>query len=210
MNLIDLEVELRQEVGKINVKRIRKEGYVPAIIYGLKKECIPIKVKTTNLQKIYSQESGKNTLLNLVFNKGEKKLNEQVISYDITKNIFNHNYDHIDFMRIEKDVDTVAVAPIKLIGEAPGTRKGGILVQKLWELKIKCKPSQIPLTIDVSIDKLEIGQFITVKNIQELVDYKILNTENDSIVRITNSRLSIQESEDSNTEEDATTSKASS
>ena len=70
----------------------------------------------------------------------------------------------------------------------------------MWDLKIKCKPSLIPVCIDISIAKLDIDEFISIKDLQEEMDYHILNNENDSVVRITSSRISLQEDEDADVE----------
>ena len=103
-------------------------------------------------------------------------------------------------MRVDDNKFTYVVVPVRLVGDAPGMKKGGVLVQKLWDLKIRCKPSQIPVTIDVSIAKLDLDEFISIKDLQDQFDFDILNNEKDSIVRITSSRISMQDEEGADAE----------
>eukprot|EP01047_Picozoa_sp_COSAG01_P013868 COSAG01_NODE_662_length_14431_cov_31.385775_15_plen_247_part_00 len=191
MNFVELDVEERSELRKNRVKKLRQAQYVPATIYGGDKDCIQVKVKENLLQKVYKTGNKTNTLLKLNLSNGT----ESVVSYQVEVDAITNRYVHVDFLRVEEKKPVKLTVPIKLSGQAPGLKKGGILIQKLRKLKISCLPSQIPEFLDISISALEIDEFIKIKNIRDQFDFDILNTDHDSIVRIASSRVSQAEDE---------------
>ena len=204
METIELKAEIRKELRKNKVKKLRKENKVPATIYGDKKENIYVKIAENELIKIYKKGNKKNNILKLIIQSEDKEFNETVISYQVDTHVLSNQITHIDFLRVSEKKPVTVTVPIKLVGNAPGLRKGGILIQRSRSLKIACDAEKIPNSIEINIGNLELDEYIKVQNIRENFDFKILNTDHDNIVRIASSRLSQQ----ANSEEDSSAAKS--
>ncbi|MEK9656904.1 MAG: 50S ribosomal protein L25 [bacterium] len=206
MNLTDLEVEYREELKKNKIKKIRNKEFIPGIIYGNKKESIPIKIKQNIIQKLYRFKKDQNKLLKVII-KGKKESTEEVIANNIEKDSVTNKYIHIDLLRISKEKKINVTVPILIQGTAKGEKKGGILIKKIQSLKIKCLPEQIPETLNIDITDIDLDQFLTVRDIRNKFDFTILNTDSESIIRILSPRVARgdkvegAEKEDTSTEE---------
>jgi large subunit ribosomal protein L25 len=138
--------------------RLRREGKVPAVLYGLGSETLTVSVPERELAHILASESGANTLITLRLD-GEEHL---ALARQIQRHPTRGSVLHVDFIRVLRDVAVAAEVPIHLTGEAAGVRDGGILEQLVFSLSIEARPEDIPASIEVDISHLELNEQLRV------------------------------------------------
>ncbi len=148
-DFIRIKAESREEVGKKISKRLRKQGKIPAIIYGEKSEAIPVSIALNEIKTILKAEKGENTVL---------KIQRDDIEVDAMIKEVQYNYlgDHVihaDFLRIDVNKPVTVWVPITIKGESVGVKlEDGIFEFITRDIQLKCLPTKIPneLTLDVS------------------------------------------------------------
>ena len=156
-NFMSIKAESRKGVGKKIAKQIRKEGKIPAIIYGGEKEAIPISIQLSDIKEILKSEKGENTILRI--HRDDIKVDAMLkeIQYDY----LSDNIIHADFIRLDhKKAITVSI-PIVCKGEPIGVKvEDGIFDFVTREIKISCLPDLIPKEIEVDVSELHTGHSI--------------------------------------------------
>ena len=156
-----LLAESRSQLGSRNSGRLRREGKVPAVVYGLGTDTVSVTVPARELQHILAGESGANTLITLDVD-GENVLTlARQIHRHPTKGILVH----VDFIRVDRDVAVSAEIPIHLVGEATGVKDGGLLEQLLFHLTVEAMPGNIPVSIEIDVERLAIGDQLRVEDV---------------------------------------------
>ena len=163
-----LDVQVRTEIGRQHINKIRSQNFVPAIVYGEKKKPTPIKVDRSSYEKIMRAHHGANILFHLNVMEGEKKLRDySAIVREEQHDPVHDNLLHIDFQRIKLDEEIEVDVQIIPKGEAIGVKKGGGSIdQPIHELDVICLPTNIPEHIVVDITNLEIGDAIHVADLK--------------------------------------------
>ena len=167
MEEIKLDVQLRKELGSRKIKRVRRENFVPAILYGAGQDTLPIKVDRRIYQQIRRLHHGENIIFHLNVLDGQKKMKDfPALVKEEQLDPVTDNVLHIDFNQISlKDKIKVKVA-VTAKGDPIGVKRdGGSLDHILWELDIVCLPTQIPHHIEVEVSHLEIGDSVFVKDL---------------------------------------------
>lgn len=156
---ITLTADTGRITGSRSSTRLRDEGRVPAIVYGLGREAVSVSVSWPELRKALTTEAGTNALITLDVD-GTKDL---TIVKDLQRHPVRRNVLHIDFLRVDPDALVSVDVPINLVGiarEVEGRR--GIVDQPLKTLAIKAKPTDIPSFLECDVTDLELGGAITV------------------------------------------------
>src|SRR5258706_12109375 len=148
-----LIAERRPERGTRPAGRIRREGLVPAVVYGLGADNVSVAVSQRELVHILSGGSGMNTLITLNID-GTEQL---AIARELQRHPVRGNVIHVDFVRVRADQTIQAEIPVHLVGEAEGAVRGGILEQLVHTLTVEAKPSDFPPSIEHDVSPLEIG-----------------------------------------------------
>jgi len=157
---VSLNADLRTECGKSAVKKLRREGLIPAILYGHKKESIPLSLSSLLLNRIMTDEAIESTLIDLTIKAGENEEKKTVVLKDIQVGPVKRNCLHVDFYEVDMSEKIVVPISIHLIGKAKGVEAGGILQQIKREVEVKCLPSKIPGRFEIDVSNLEIGDSI--------------------------------------------------
>jgi large subunit ribosomal protein L25 len=159
-----LEATARDTFGKNEARRTRREGRVPAVLYGGDgKEATPIAVPPKALLKILHSESGQNTLISL---KLAGASDTRVLVKDFQIDPVTHEVLHADFYRIAMDRVLQVTIPVTVHGEPKGVKQqGGILEFIRREIVIECLPADIPEHVDVDVSELMLHQGIRVRDV---------------------------------------------
>ncbi|MCS7184559.1 MAG: 50S ribosomal protein L25 [bacterium] len=157
MQVFEITCEERSKATKSELKNRRKQGFIPAVIYGGGKANKNIWIAENQVKKILAM--GKNPIV--------KILDEQALLKAFQIDPVYDRIIHIDFMRVKKETVVTVEVPIKLDGEAYGVKvQGGMIDQHLTTLKVKCRSDSIPDVIIVDISELKIGDSIKVKDLK--------------------------------------------
>lgn len=182
--MIDLAVTVkaksRQDLrGSVN-KQLRREGRVPAIVYGKDKESLPISVNSLELLKTLRDE-GKNVIISLDI---EGDSPRQVMFHEYQIEPLRDELYHADFYMVDMSSEVDVEVPIHIDGEAQGVKDGGILSQPLHEVSLRAKPNEIPDEITVDVSSLEVGDSFLVSDLKAGKNYEITEDESTAIVTI--------------------------
>jgi len=170
---IELEVERRETVGKNNARRARAEGKVPAIVYGAKKETVPIYINNRALTTVFREGAGENSIYLLKMS-GTDKARHAMIK-EINRDPISRKVLHIDFVRVLMDVKVGVSVELELTGTPIGVKQdAGILDFVTREIEVDCLPSDIPARIPVDVSEIGMGQSLRVSQIPALPGIKIL------------------------------------
>jgi large subunit ribosomal protein L25 len=160
-----LEAQSRDTFGKNEARRIRREGKVPAVLYGGdKNEATPIVVAPKALLKILHSQSGLNTLISLkLAGAGDAR----VLVKDFQVDPITHAVLHADFYRIAMDKTLQVTIPIVVHGEPKGVKQqGGVLEFIRREIVIEVLPADIPEHVELDVTALAIGHSMFVRDVR--------------------------------------------
>lgn len=167
MELVELDVLVRDQIGSGKAKSIRRGDFVPAIVYGSKKDPTPVKVSRKIYERIKRTHHGETVIFKINVFDGDKKLRDySAIVKEEQHHPVSDQILHIDFNRISLTEKIEVKVAIIAKGDAIGVKRdSGSLEHVLWELDVVCLPTQIPQHLDVDVSKLEIGDSVHVKDI---------------------------------------------
>ena len=150
-NNISVKAQIREESGK-KVKTLRKEGKVPAVVYGKKIKAQNLWVNALDFRRVY-EKAGENTLIDLEIGEGKKM---SVLIYDTQVDPLVGNFSHVDFFQVRMDEEIETEIPLEFVGEAPAVKNlGGILVTGIDEVPIRCLPGNMPSEFKINLSVLE-------------------------------------------------------
>jgi large subunit ribosomal protein L25 len=175
-----LEATARDTFGKNEARRTRREGRVPAVLYGGDgKDATPIAVPPKALLKILHSESGQNTLISLkLAGAGDTR----VLVKDFQIDPITHEVLHADFYRIAMDRVLQVTIPVTVHGEPKGVKQqGGILEFIRREIVIECLPADIPEHVDIDVSELMLHQGVRVRDIATTPKWKAV-TEGEAML----------------------------
>jgi len=166
-----LEATARDTFGKNEARRTRREGRVPAVLYGGDgNSATPIAVAPKALLKILHSDSGQNTLISLkLAGAGDTR----VLVKDFQIDPITHEVLHADFYRIAMDRVLQVTIPVTVHGEPKGVKQqGGILEFIRREIVIECLPADIPEHVDIDVSELMLHQGVRVRDLPENAKWK--------------------------------------
>jgi large subunit ribosomal protein L25 len=173
-----IDASLREETGKNANRRLRVEGKMPAILYGVTNENINLSVVPREIEIILKSKKGANTLfhINMI---GERTTRSSVMIKDYQLDPVRDELIHCDFIRVKMEEPIHTTVPINIIGRAKGVvDEGGVLEIVVRSLDVKCLPVDIPESIDIEISDMNINDTIRVKDIAIGDNVLIVNEEN--------------------------------
>src|SRR5437764_5271875 len=177
-----LEAQPRNPGTKNDARRVRRDGKVPAVVYGAGKPAVPVSVDPRQVSRILHSASGHNTIFDLAVDGDRTKAMIVDWQYEPIKG----SLLHIDLKRIAMDQKLTVMVPIVLKGEAVGVKQqGGILEQVTRELEIECLPSDIPSQIDADVTELVFGKVLRVADLPHNPKLKFLTDPDQTVAHIT-------------------------
>jgi large subunit ribosomal protein L25 len=175
-----LLAELRSDKGSRPAGRLRREGRLPGVVYGLGEDSLSVTVNAHQLGTILSSKSGANTLITLKIDGADQLALARQIQRDAVKGTLVH----VDFIRVRADQTIQAEVRIDLQGEAEGLTQGGMLEQMMHTLTVEGKPGQLPNEIAHDVTALEVGDQLHVKDLVIPAGITVVNDPEDLIATI--------------------------
>jgi large subunit ribosomal protein L25 len=196
---ITLASQPRQQKGSRPAGRLRREGRVPAVLYGLGTDTVEVSVPARELAHILAGESGSNTLISLDVD-GDQVL---TLARQIQRHPTRGQLLHVDFIRIRRDVAVSADVPVHLVGEAVGVRDGGLLEQQVFQLTVEAMPGNIPVSLELDVSGLAIGDQAHVSDLQLGRGVETQTDPDTVVVHVAAPRVAVEEVEAAEAEEGA-------
>lgn len=175
-----LEAQSREGFTKSGNKKLRRQGKIPAVVYGKDIENRSLYVDHSDFIKVI-REAGRNGVIRLKVNGSDFP----VMMYDAQIDRIKDEIVHLDFYKIDMKKEVDADVTVHLQGEAQGVKDGGVLQHLLHEVTVRALPADIPEAIEADISALEIGDSLTVNDLKNHSKYEILNDPEEVIVSIT-------------------------
>ena len=210
MNQLILNVNSRTDHGRHPARRLRREGIIPAVIYGKGGETRSLQVKASEFRSLLQETKGASALIEL--QEGSRK------TTTIVKEVQEHPVKdfvmHIDFHEVSSTELMETQVAVHINGEAIGVKnEGGVLETVIHELTIRCLPKDLPEFIEVDVSDLKVGEAIHVKDLAEVTGVTVMGEDDQVIVSCSEPRMSAAPSEgeaaEESTEEEAPAKEAS-
>lgn len=194
--MVVFEAFLRDGVGKGVARKLRREGYIPAVIYGGDLGNKPIAVSKKSISKYLKGAISEAHIWKLrIEGYGEK----DVIIKDVQKDPITGDVLHIDFYELVATKTVTVAVPVKIVGEPVGVKKGGTLEVIKTEIEIECLPKDIMEEIVIDVSGLDIGDTIFVSDLQVPQGIKIVDHPEEPVVTVVAAEE--EEAEESETQE---------
>ncbi len=180
-----LVAQRRTSAGKGAAGRTRREGLVPAVVYGLGEENVPVSVPSRELGHLLSSASGANTLFTLKL-EGSDQL---ALARQIQRHPVKGTLLHVDFVRVRADQTIQADVPVHLTGDSEGAARGGVLEQFLYTVAVEAKPADVPNSLEIDISALEIGDAAHVRDLTVPSGVIITNDPDEVLAQVSAPRV---------------------
>ena len=153
-----LEAKTRTTRGTREARRLRQQGFIPAVVYGHKEATLSIAVSAEDLQRVIRHGA------RVVDLKADGR-QEKALIRDLQWDHLGKDLMHVDFARVAADERVVVPVPLEIRGTAPGIAAGGVLDQPLHTLSVECLAVQMPSSIRVNVGELPLGGVIHVREL---------------------------------------------
>jgi large subunit ribosomal protein L25 len=179
-----LNVLKRKRMGKSGAREIRKEGNIPAVLYGKGTETLSLVINPTELKEALSTDAGENTLLEIRVKDEEAEIQKLSLLREVQYDYLTDKPIHLDFQALDMNEKITVAVPVQIEGSAKGVKEGGILEEILREISVECLPTNIPNSFSVDVTELEIGHSIHVNTLEIEEGVNILHEDEDTIVTV--------------------------
>jgi large subunit ribosomal protein L25 len=185
MEALELMADVR-DVKRGQVKQIRQQGLVPAVLYGKDVDATMLQLDAKTLNKVL-REAGTHQLIALKIGAQQPTM---TLARDIQRDPLKHELVHVDFFAVKMTEKVSAQVPLVLKGHAPGVEKGGILTQGLDQVEIECLPADLIASIEISVEGLaEYNDTITVADLVVPDNITVLSDPDSVVAKIEPPRL---------------------
>jgi len=161
---LDLKAQVRKTTGKGLARALRREGRIPAVLYGPKTDSMMLSIDFKEFEQIVKKANVGSVLLNLQIQNGETLTRPAMIK-ELQTNPVSGAFLHIDFYEIDMQRKINVSVPVVTRGKSAGVEEGGLLQIVRREIELFCLPTAIPESIEVDISDLTIGDSIHVREI---------------------------------------------
>jgi len=174
-----LSGKIREKTGKVATKEVRKNGEIPAVLYGLK-DNLSFSVSSSNLKDILTAK-GQNALIDLNL-EGDKQ--RKVILKEFQSHPLRELWVHVDFLEVDISKTVKVSVDVHLIGKSAGEKMGGLVNQVLKSIHVECLPADIPQFVDLDVTNVELDQVLHVSDLSLSDKVKILHRSNEAVVTV--------------------------
>ncbi|MCK5655447.1 MAG: 50S ribosomal protein L25 [Candidatus Aureabacteria bacterium] len=170
---VHLDVQVREKKGTGGARSVRRDGYIPAVIYAHGEEALLIMIDRKQFSRAVRGHTSENVLIDMKIEKQKKP--KKAIIKEIQVHPVSDEIIHIDFSEVFMDEKMHTRVPVVERGEAKGVKdQGGVLEHIVRDIEIECLPAEIPEKIEVDISDLEVGKSIHVSDIVFSEGIKVL------------------------------------
>ena len=196
---ITLEVKERaaDQLGTRNVKRLRREGLIPGVLYGKANKAFVVGER--ELRIALTGPSGLHAIVDVVID-GQKAPHHAVLK-EYQQHPVRGTITHVDFHEVRLDQPIQATVVVQLMGEAPGAKIGGVVQQVTRELRVEALPSAIPEHIEVDLSGLELGETLRLQDVAAIAGVTFLDDPAETVIANCSSPRGLTEAEEAAEEE---------
>jgi large subunit ribosomal protein L25 len=181
---IVVQVEERKSGGSNAAGRIRREGKVPGIVYGLGLDPFPVAVESRRVEEILHLETGRNTIFTLQLAGQDRS--RAVMIRALQRDPVTDRMIHVDFVRVDLARKIRVQVPIRAVGVAEGVKnEGGLLEYVHRTVEVECLPGSIPEALEVDVTALHLNQNVSVADLKLAEGVDVLDDPETILVVVT-------------------------
>ena len=201
MHTITVVAKTRDKSGKEAARRLRSEGYTPAVFYGFGIEPVKLTVNTSELVKQLGGERPEGTFVKLKIDDNNGNAGEKLsIIKDLQIDSLKRSLIHVDFYEIKMDREITVDITVTLVGDPIGVELGGELQVLKREVKVSGFPGALPEKIEVDVSGLNVGDTVKVSDIALNADVTIIDGEDVALATVAKTRATLSEEEEAEAE----------
>jgi len=199
LELLELKAVTRTDAGKGQARTLRREGRLPAVLYGPNTDPVMLSVDTSELEDILKGGGAGQAVLNITVD-GGKKTHTAMIK-ELQASPLSREYIHVDFYEVDMKRKINVMVPVTTTGKCIGIEMGGMIQLIRRELEVLCLPGEIPESIEIDITELNIGDSVHVKDVKLDGDVEIPHDVDFTILTILSAKMAEEEVEEEELEE---------
>ena len=199
MELLELKAVTRTDAGKGQARTLRREGRLPAVLYGPNTDPVMLSIDLSELEDILKGGSAGQALLNITVDDG-KKTHTAMIK-ELQASPLSREYLHVDFYEVDMKRKINVMVPVTTTGKCIGIEMGGMIQLIRRELEVLCLPGEIPEFIEIDITELNIGDSVHVEDVKLEGDVEIPHDVDFTILTILSAKMAEEEVEEEELEE---------
>jgi large subunit ribosomal protein L25 len=163
---VKLKAQKRTVIGRNAIKKIKKEGLVPGVIYGSQAEPMALQVESRALTSVLAHALSEHVLVELEIVDGSQSTNRLALIQEVQHHPLKRELLHVDFHAVSATEKITSEVPIEAVGDALGVRTfGGLLEYSLRTLEVECFPQDLPEIVRIDVTNLNIGEALHVRDI---------------------------------------------
>lgn len=183
MEILELNATLRTSTGNSPSRALRREGNIPAVLYGPGSESVLLSVGAVDLERALKKASAGQIIFNMAIQNAGSGARTAMIK-ELQTHPLSRKFLHVDFYEISKDRKITANVPIVVKGKCKGIEEGGMLQIIQREVEVMCLPFEIPQSIPIDITDLEIGDSIHIKDLKVAENIELSAEANETILTV--------------------------
>jgi large subunit ribosomal protein L25 len=204
LDFVELKTNMRTKVGNGPARALRREGKIPAVLYGPDTEPVLLAVAVNDLEQILKKSKAAQVLLNVLIQNGETSTKSAMIK-ELQTHPVSRDFLHLDLYEIALDRKITVKIPIAIKGKPIGVENGGVLQTVRRELEVSCLPFAIPELIEIDVTDLDIGDSIHVGKLSIGGDVELMDDDHFTVVTVLTPKveeIEVEELEDEEEVED--------
>jgi len=188
---INLNARVRKTTGNSPARSLRREGRIPAVLYGPKTEPILLSIDSREFEQIAKKSTIGSVLLNLQIQNGDSTSRPAMVK-ELQTHPVTHRFLHVDFYEIDMQRKIKVMVPVVVRGKAKGVEDGGLLQIVRREIEVLCLPTEIPEAFEVDVSDLDIGDAIHLEDIQTVGNIEIVEETNVTVVTVLAPKVEVE------------------
>src|SRR5215468_11676139 len=191
---IKLEVKEREHRGSADARRLRRDGYIPGVLYGRGKQPHAICVPERDLRRVLTGAGGLHAILDVVL-EGQKTTHASILK-DYQQDPIRGHISHIDLQEVRLDQPIQASVTVQLVGEPVGAKEGGVLSQVQREINVEALPMEIPDHVDLDVSGMAIGDTMRLADLAPMDGVTYLDNPEETVLATVTLPTRVEEPEE--------------
>jgi large subunit ribosomal protein L25 len=175
-----LQVAQRDAIGSRAVRRLRRQGLVPGVLYGRGKPPHPISIPERDLRRVLTGAGGLHAILDVVL-EGQKSTHPSILK-DYQQHPLRGGLLHVDLHEVRLDQPIQAQVVVQLVGEPAGVKEGGVLSQVSREVNVEALPMEIPEHLDLDVSGMAIGDTLRLADLPPMEGVTFLDDPEETVL----------------------------
>jgi large subunit ribosomal protein L25 len=191
---IKLQVKERESRGSADARRLRRDGYIPGVLYGRGKDPQTICVPERDLRRVLTGQGGLHAILDVVV-EGRNTTHASILK-DYQQDPLRGHISHIDLQEVRLDQPIQASVTVQLVGEPVGAKEGGVLSQVQREINLEALPMEIPEHIDLDVSGMAIGDTLRLADLTPMDGVTYLDNPEETVLATVTMPTRVEEPEE--------------